>query len=310
MGWILWTVMLAFTTITFLTIVVIWHIKPFCKYVKVKPRFEDKLFWCLIVEIIVLCLNGAGASLHSINKDRVSDVKEELKLSLGAWETASRIWMSEPSGLSLSGLHDSSNPCKLLVAVDDEESAVFIIDTQHDGFPLVRAELPLSDGKGPLVEDLEAITYDGTQSYYALASHRLLGDEDKAKRSRKLVKFEIDQDKYLDSKYKLRTESIDLTTDPDPVLGKFLAGHGVDPNNWDTEGNDPHKYGLELEGMAYHGSHLYIGLKWPLDSNNNALLISYAHLTKRFDGIWRLDLEDKKGTRHGISALAIRGGSI
>lgn len=307
LSFIVWTVAAAFAVITVLTIVNIFNIRPVVSWFTVSPRFENRLFSALIVEIIVMCLAVAG-SVFDDRRDLVSEKQKAetgLELSLEAWESASRSWMNEPSGLSQSGLNDSDSVGPVLVGVDDEESAVFVLHTQPGHFPLVRALLVLvgKDGKAA-AEDLEAITYDGSRYYYALASHRQLGDNKKARNSRKLLKFKIPSDSWQDGYEDIVIESsTDLTSLPNDQIGleQFLSDNGVVVTGWHKKGELPQQYGLEIEGIVYYGGQLYFGLRWPLDSDK-ALLLSYSIGDQKFNWIRRLDLK-----AHGISALAVSG---
>lgn len=305
-----WTVAIAFAAITVLTLVNIFNIKPFVSWFPVNSRFENKLFSVLVVEIIVMCLALAGTALN--DRDEIVEDKQKaeaaLELSLIAWESASRSWMNEPSGLSDSGLKDPSSDGPVLVGVDDEESAVFVLRTGQGHFPLVRALLTLKgkDGK-KAAEDLESITWDKERYYYALASHRQLGDSKAARNSRKLLKFEIASDSWQDGYEDIAVESsVDLTSLPSGERGleEFLADNGIVVAGWDKKGEPPHPYGLEIEGMAHHHGELFFGLKWPLDSDK-ALLLSYNISDQKFSGIHRLDLDG-----HGITALANSQGHL
>jgi hypothetical protein len=308
-------VSIAFLLIVLFTIVNIFNIKPFVRWCTVKPVYEEKLFSALIAEIIILCLTVAGVAFD--DRKSISKVRDEavrtLELSLDAWEAASRSWLNEPSGLSHSGLQSQDSDEPILIGVDDEESAVFVLETRAGRFPLVRSLLVLETPDGESVaDDLEAITYDGSQYYYAISSHRLLGEKKKAKRSRRLLQFEIPSKKWHDGYHKIVVNfasTWDLTSLPAgrQNLEEFLNEQGITVKDWKLASDSWPKYGLEIEGLAYYGGKLFIGLKWPLDSEKG-LLVTYRVKDQIFEDVCRLDLRESDDQEpHGISALAVYG---
>lgn len=307
---VLWTVVVAFAVITLLTIINVFNIQPIVESCRAPAKFSNKLFVVLIIEIVGLCLSMAGVVIYEPLKhiEAKQEAEEGLHLSLEAWKKSSMSWMDEPSGLSRSGLKDPNQTGTLLVGVDDEESAVFILQASPDHFPLVRARLTLD----PTIEDLEAITYDGTRYYYALASHRLTGNEDNAPRTRKLLQVVI-PDSWRDGYGSVSVESsIDLTDPPRDATGlatgleEFLRRHqvSVNENLWQRREPGDQPFALEFEGIAIHGDNLYLGLKYPLDSGN-AILLTYSWSAQNFGQYCTLDLEGQ-----GISDMAVDGSDI
>ena len=126
---ITWTVAGAFAVVVVLTLINIFNIKPLLSYCEAPDSIKDKLFTLLIVEIIAIGITAAGAYIG--NKGKIikekNKIEDTLKLSLDAWRAASKAWINEPSGLSRSGLESSDELGELLIAVDDEESAVFLL---------------------------------------------------------------------------------------------------------------------------------------------------------------------------------------
>ncbi len=305
-------VVAAFLVITVLTIGNVFNFAPIVRNFPVKPRFEDHLFKALVIEIIAICLTVAGAYFD----DRRELVKERdeanatLELTLNSWEGISRVWMDEPSGSSTSGLTDPASEGAVLVGVDDEESALFVLNTKDGHFPLVRSYIELvgSNGKA-IADDLEAVTYDGSKYYYAIASHRLTGKASKARKVRRLLKFEIPEEWESGYSKVVVTSPTDLTDLPEGgvELDTLLRQAGVDLTNWRSDKVDPpHPFGLEIEGIVYSGGTLFIGLKWPLD-NEAALLLGYNISSESFSWIRRLKLTGEDGLPQGITGLAING---
>ena len=199
--------------------------------------------------------------------------------------------IQEPSGLTASALVDSATRDTLLLAVDDEQSAVYAMRAPDTAAAPAGQRFPL-----PVeAKDLEDITWDGRFRYYAITSHRTRDTTPTREHQRRLIRFAFPANPRAPGAA-LTGEAWDLA----PALGQFLDGVGVrvDPA-WATKtGDREHPYALEIEGLAYRDGVLLLGLKWPL-VHQKAVLLTYAPDEQRFTAWDTLDLGGQ-----GITALA------
>ena len=193
-----------------------------------------------------------------------------LTLSEESWEAASRVWFNEPSDLAATALSRQGQP--ILLGVDDEESAIFVLQRmpggRHPGIVRVGSF-------GRRASDLEGLAFDACSGRgVAIGSHRLAGDEAVTQ----LIYFVLDEGWQGGEAPVVRVEDrVDVSRE----LGEALdaAGVRVDAEAWRTEAPEPkrgsrhpdgtartdyHPYAVEIEGIAYAGGKVTIGLKWPL----------------------------------------------
>lgn len=252
------------------------------------------------VNISITPKGGIKAELTKMRKDIKEGFQKQETLIEEVAQVAHtldllQVTLHEPSGLTKSHLSKPTNP--IVLAVDDEQHGIFILEGTTKTIKVhgpIRFKFDGFKGKDP--DDLEGICYNGT-SYFAITSHRRLGENKQGER--RLVKFNIGTD-WKTKNYAIPLEADDVR-DLSKPLGKFLKNHGVivDQNEWSKKyPDDPHPYALEIEGLACDGGNLFLGLKWPLHKGN-ALLVEYNWLEKKFiGGVVHLDLGSK-----GISGM-------
>jgi len=248
--------------------------------------------------------------------------------------------LREPSGLAPS--RDGR-----AIAVHDELEQVFILhtkdldDPREDRLPFAtEAAIPLDfDAKGG-IRDLEGIAYDGEKWYFAMSSHREIDDRNVFR----LVRFSIDWERrtsidytisatsaYLDRHdfvvglaRSLRDAGLDVKPDPDarrfPDVDKDTKAK-VAGRKWHSKGKAPHRYAVELEGIAYRREpeELLIGVRFPLsgaDGTSGEALLLRCPIDRDASGVpsvrepsllQTLDLKGKYNgatASYGISDLA------
>jgi len=267
-----------------------------------KPKWkipETDRKWCrriLIGDVAAVAVAVAWLAVDSMRRPAVM-VNDVIAPATNATVVLENnlVQLGEPSGLTFSGLTDRANPgTKFALAVDDEQEKILFAlwNTSNEW-----RSRPLSlSGKIGKVKDLEAIAYDGAGVYYAITSHRQI--EPSKGFVRKLIRFQVDPTKWTNPEYRIDAEVRDLA----PDLGAYLQASElpIDTATWLVETtNSPHPYALEIEGLACRDTNLLIGLKWPLDNESKAILLSYSWDTHAFNGLHRLNLNGR-----GISDLA------
>jgi len=263
--------------------------------VTIQDKYRTKLFHSLILEVIAVIISLAVIFIGKINNGiRNIDKITEWRVTADEWTLLSQSWINEPSGLCNSGLLGvDSRGGQFALAVDDDEADIFVIGSMFDNLGVMKA-LPF---RAERPNDLEAICWDGDEWYYAITSHRRLGNGQA--KTRKLLRFRIDPKLWLDPAYEIEADSKDISK----TLYEYLITNGIiiDTVLWDKKSEPQaqwHPYALEIEGLSYINGDLIIGLKWPLDETENALLFRYNWEAGEFRGILRIALNGK-----GISAL-------
>ena len=206
---------------------------------------------------------------------------------------------SEPSGLALTNLLDRDGR-QLLLVVDDEvrDRAFLIREPDTSRTEEISKLLVGAVGLPSRPKDLEGVTFDGKDAYYAITSHRVR--EGKERATRQLLTFTIDAN-WRAPGYQAPAQP-PSGTDLSPALYDFLREKSVsiDSAAWAGKGTDSlHPYALEIEGLAVGENILFVGLKWPLPQGR-ALLLRYDLITHKFVGLDRLDLGG-----YGIGALTV-----
>jgi hypothetical protein len=262
------------------------------------PPFRRFAIWAAVAIVLLLAALTRGredARVSRLAREQAV-LRQEMAAVEARWVESSLSWLREPSGLSVSGLAKDGSP--LLVAVDDEQSGVFVLRPSKAGAGIVRL-LRFDDATD--LRDLEGITYVPDEDLYlAIGSHRQLGPA--GSRYRQLTTFSIDAAAWEQPEYRLRVvETIDLTVDARPSLQAYLAEHGVHVGRrkWTSGTGDPRQpYELEIEGLAFRAGIVYLGLKWPL-AGGDGILLKYSRRDRRFVSFERLPLGG-----YGISALS------
>ncbi len=277
-------------------------------WIRIPQPYLKKLFTMVILEAVAVILafasKGADRLLHlSANVLDTARQLDDFRISLEDSLTMTQSWINEPSDITASGLTGLEEPKgPLALAVDDEEPNLYVIEPVMNSLR-VRRCLRFIDpnASGPTKEldpeDLEAITWDGTKWYYASTSFRQYGKDGIT--SRYLLRFQIDPRRWTESDYRIKPDLRDISD----ILREFLADNGVeiDRESWMRRAEPCENWqpwALEIEGLATRDN-LLIGLKWPLDSNKNALIAVYDWETNRFVKLLRLQLY-----ADGISALS------
>lgn len=270
--------------------------------VHIEPKYLNALVFSFLLEIVGIVV-GFGAVLFDA-RAQVPGPAPSIELFPSVQAQLAQSAMNEPSGLTacaLEGYTDSQSPFAL--GVDDEENEVFVICKQGNALGIVRA-LPLAlegEPEGMLaVRDLESITWDGSETYYAAGSHRSLSAGEVG--TRKLLRFTVDPEHWTDRDYRILCEPRDVSI----PLGAFLETQGVpiDEELWSKKSeacDDWHPWALEIEGLAVSDGKLLCGLKWPLTSEGRAIVVEYDWEKDAFTRSWFLPLD--KG--RGISELTL-----
>ncbi len=203
--------------------------------------------------------------------------------------------LQEPSGLTRTNLSTDEQP--MLLAVDDEQYGVFVLEATDEGIQVhgpIRFSFEGSLGKDP--NDLEAVCFNDL-NYFATTSHRRLGDAFQPQR--RLLRFALGQ-QWQANDYSINLQPEDIR-DISPGLGRLLESSGVSVSQEQWTRNDithRYPYAVEIEGLACFGERLLFGLRWPLH-DGKALLAQYDWARDEFVGdLVSLDLKSK-----GISAL-------
>jgi predicted acylesterase/phospholipase RssA len=197
-----------------------------------------------------------------------------LTLTDESWAEASQVWFNEPSDLAATRLTRQGQP--VLLGVDDEESAIFVLQRipggSHPG--IVRV-----GGLERAVVDLEGLSLDGcTNAGVAITSHRRLGED----AVNQLIYFTLAEGwQGGDAPVLDESARLDLSGPLSAALSR--AGVTVNPEDWKKEASEPdvpgatgyHPYAVEIEAIAYRPDKVTIGLKWPLHGGK-ALLWEYA----------------------------------
>ncbi|MEM7164216.1 MAG: hypothetical protein AAF581_02060 [Planctomycetota bacterium] len=258
--------------------------------VTIDSKYLWPLFTALLLETVGLVLALGSVALDGIRSSSadLNDSSKRIEELLGTLDDMTRHMINEPSGIvafsDQGQLHG--------IIVDDEEPDLILVGPVKDDL-LYRRTIPIKDLE-PV--DIEAITYDGAKWFYATTSFRQLGEEGKP--ARKLMRFELDADWHRED-YQVVAESRDVAA----KLQAFLQKHGVtiEEEAWrhraDAAANW-HPWQLEVEGAAVREGRLVLGLKWPLTSNNEAILVEYSWADGEFAGFHQLDLQG-----HGVSDL-------
>ena len=309
----LWILLSAFMILFFATgictLLAIMKFGPNQKtIIVINQRYLNRLFTSLLLEVVTIGIAVGAITVKELRQSTqdiskavkelrqstqdISKAAKDLKaftVTLEEFLVNTRSWINEPSGLTSSNLIGSAEAKgPFALAVDDEEPEIYVVE-KVSNYLRVRRALPLSD---EIPEDLEAITFDGQRYYYATTSFRQLGTD--GQNSRKLLKFEIDNRRWVDIDYSIKTEVRDISN----KLGTFLKNHDIQINvkDWSKKQSpteDWHPWALEIEGISVRNSDLLIGLKWPLNSSKNAIIVSYNWDTDEFKNIYEVDLSGK-----------------
>jgi hypothetical protein len=197
------------------------------------------------------------------------------------WRGASSEIFDEPSDVTPTELSTpTAEP--LVAAVDDEEEEIFLLQPlgpRH--FAVYRAVTH----KEP-VDDLEAVCLDSrTQYYYAVASHREV-DDDLVSR---VLRFRVSPDDVSSNEGfaipALELRAYDLRAGLRTALGAGeapladVSGEGektlINSKPWGEKRGRDQPYALEIEGAVCIAGKLVIGLRWPLDPQDRAILLEY-----------------------------------
>lgn len=194
----------------------------------------------------------------------------------------------------------------LFLASSDEEHKLTLWSLDEQEKPTVVSYLdlsvPLADGNVLHLDDLEDITWDRCDTYYAVSSHRhLLPQEDTARRKKShgtecaLVRFQLDrvQNRIVISNPTMITQDL---LSKIRALGLF---HSID---WQTSKMFSWRalvktWQLDIEGLACVDGKLLLGFKDPIEQGR-ATILSYDLATDELSLAARPDLAG-----HGILGL-------
>lgn len=266
----------------------------------IREPYLRKLFTFLLLEVLTIALSIAYISVSRLDEatSAVQEVTSELRASAAEWDDISKSWLNEPSGITnsnLQGYQDKQGPFGL--AVDDEEPNIFVLEAVDHQLRVRRTISIMNEDP----DDFEAITWDQSEWYFAVTSHRQL--EPEGAQSRKLLRFKIDPRKWVDIDYKITAQGRDLSE----KLENYLALHQIalDRKIWVTRSpavDQWHPWAIEIEGLTIRHGQLLIGLKWPLSADHRALILVYDWNKDEFIGYQELNLNSM-----GISDLAYDG---
>ena len=259
--------------------------------VTIDPKYLERLFVSLILEVVILGITIGGWAVANLQKSIISIDQSSAEITQAIAsidDIATSHIINEPSGLvafEKNGIHG--------LVVDDQESNLFVLAPTKNGLRFKRT----ISFRGVELEDLESITWDRRKWFYAATSFRQLGDE--GKRSRNLLRFELRED-WTETSYEITPETRDISD----KLAVFLSAKGVNINKklWMQKAapnKEWHPWMLEIEGLAVCNGQLLLGLKWPLTSKGDAIVVSYSWADNEFKNLYPLALDNK-----GISDLA------
>ncbi len=295
---------------------------------KIGRGLKVLLSFVTALSVLVVSILGARAGWELLDIEKQSLVLEKLKIErdINNLDTATQSWknitldiLNEPSGLSVFGNKSKYEP-PMAVAIDDEFNGVFILQSIGQDIALrkllrfdkIRTKNKISNFE---IKDLEAITFDPkSDTYFAVASHRKL-DSSKVM---KMVRFKIDPKKYSDPNYKIEILKENIFQDLYKGIHIQLKKLGLASTRNDDQDitrddfyiadrkwskkheNKSTFYALEIEGAAIVGNKLLLGLKYPLDKANNAIIFEFLLKTiGKLPNVVSFDL----GNKMGITAL-------
>lgn len=200
---------------------------------------------------------------------------------------------------------EASGVCELgttlVIAGDEEPKSLWL---QDEGGALMKVKV--QQAKWDDLEDLSAV--DDTR-FFAVTSHgRTKSGKRRPEREQLLLISKAQNQLSVKASWSLRESILAL-------LRQRLAqeiDHQV------VEGASPDQGGLNIEGMAYVGGKLYLGLRSPLTSKGEAIVLvvrnGQALLsggTPEFSDVWRINLAGRgiRGLAVLNEALLILGGS-
>lgn len=170
--------------------------------------------------------------------------------------------------LELSGLTWAPELGRYLVVVDDtidaetaERHAPFVLAMDREG--RLDAE-PVSIAGIERLDDAESLTGDGHGTYFLLTSHSL-NRHGKVKPARRQLLRMV----FVEHRLRV-TGALDLLEGADDVRAALPAG------------SSDELPGIDLEGLAFYGGALYLGLKWPLMEDGSAIVLRMAHPAEVF----------------------------
>ena len=160
---------------------------------QIEEKYRSRLFNALLIELVGVVIAVAWTQVHRLGGE-LQGTKEEIQEAL-AGLAADRILdlapqgMHEPSGLTHTNLSNNGNT--IVMVVDDEQDGIFLLEDASSSMQVhgpIRFEYEGLKGKDP--DDLEGICFDGAD-YFALTSHRRLGDNHRS--VRRLLKFRLER---------------------------------------------------------------------------------------------------------------------
>ena len=186
----------------------------------------------------------------------------------------------------------------LFLASSDEQSKIFLWTMDADSEPAVVKELALKvpqHGDEPYhLDDLEALAWDGDETYYAVGSHRHLLPEEQAERmahshgsESALVAFELAQADDGIVITNARTVTKDLLTKI-RELGVFPSIDWTCSKSFYWRGLTNY-WQLDIEGLACVDGKLLLGFKEPI-VDGRATILSYDPATDQLSIVARPDL--------------------
>ena len=272
----LWVFLGLFVLTGLLTLASLFRIPGAAKpLVELDPGHQTRLVNALLLEVIasVIALGGIGIDRYRQGIERLeAATNRALQLDVSR--------LHEPSGLTRTNLVGAEGSAVAL-AVDDEQSGVFLIEVRRDRM-LVHGAIRYDSWAQEGPDDTEGVCFDDGY-YYVITSHRRFGKDQTDER--RLLRFRIADHQWREDLYQIRVLPENVR-DVGQALVTFLGEGGVTvaEDDWAVRRRGRrHPFALEVEGLACFGNRLVLGLKWPVH-DGAALMAVYDWSTEQFVG--------------------------
>ncbi|HXH75952.1 MAG TPA: DUF3616 domain-containing protein [Bacteriovoracaceae bacterium] len=160
---------------------------------------------------------------------------------------ASSDFIPEASGATKVGL-------QIVIAGDEEPKSLWILEN---------GELTKTSVKGAAWDDMEAMATVSDDTFFAITSHSLTKKGKRRPEREQLFLMKLDKKITVVESWSLRAA----------VLEHLESSFGEELDMNEVSTASPDKGGMNVEGMAYVGSKLYIGLRSPITKKGEAIVL-------------------------------------